>query len=334
MLPRRRLLSLLASLPAWWVSKFVFGEQNQSDTGMPNIESATFGGLQYWADELVYHAYRIQRNVSTGHYRLLNPGEDRLAWGTFEQCRTKLEEVKREARLAPLPKRIVLTLHGIGRTRHSMADVASAVYGATKTPVYQLGYPSTREAIPDSARSLARVVRHLDGVEEIDIVAFSMGNLVTRHWLGDLLAANEANVAGPKLRRYVMIGPPNNGAVRANLWAGSQVGDLFRFVMGDAGQQLGPRFGEIKDRLVIPNCEFGIIAGGKGDGEGWHAGVPGDDDGTVAVEEAMLPGASDFAVVPLRHSAMLTAPQSLEMTCRFLQQGYFRSAGERSPLPR
>ena len=64
-----------------------------------------------------------------------------------------------------------------------------------------------------------------------------------------------------------MIGPPNNGAVRANLWADSTVGrELFRFVIGDAGQQLGPRFHEIKDAWPRPTCEFGIIAGGKGDG--------------------------------------------------------------------
>ena len=51
--------------------------------------------------------------------------------------------------------------------------------------------------------------------------------------------------------------------------------------VGDAGQQLGPRFHEIKDKLATPACEFGVIAGGKGDGRGWHDGIPGDDDGTV-----------------------------------------------------
>ncbi|MGQ9575532.1 MAG: hypothetical protein ACUVUC_09450 [Thermoguttaceae bacterium] len=31
----------------------------------------TLGGKQFWADELLFHQWRIQRNVLTGHCRLL-----------------------------------------------------------------------------------------------------------------------------------------------------------------------------------------------------------------------------------------------------------------------
>jgi pimeloyl-ACP methyl ester carboxylesterase len=326
----------MTSLPAWWSARVVCGEDLVADTGPANMESATFGGLHYWADELVYHGYRIQRHASTGHYRLLNDREDRLAWGTFEQCHAKFTEVKRDAKLPPLPKRVVLTLHGMARTRHSMRFVAQAVRERTRTPVFQLGYAATREAIPRSAQSLARVISHLEGVEEVDIVAYSMGNLVTRHWLGDLAATSTTGTrSGPRLRRYVMLGPPNNGARRAHLWAESTLGShLFRFVMGDGGQQLGPRFDEIRERLAVPECEFGIIAGGKGDDEGWHPHIPGDDDGTVGVEETKIAGAADFAVVPVRHTWLIENPRCLEMICRFLDHGHFESRENRRPLPR
>lgn len=319
----------------------VVGDE-KNDAGLPNLQTPTFGGLQYWADELIYRNYRIQRNASTGHYRLLDPDEERLAWGTYDQCRTKLDEVKRDRKLKPLPKRVVLTLHGMARTRHSMSAVADFIGDRTKAEVYQVGYASTRETIPQSAAALDRIVRHLDGVEEIDIVAYSMGNLVTRHWLGDVAAetAERANqglppVVRPKLRRYVMLGPPNNGAQRANLWADNIVGrELFRFVMGDGGEQLGPRFHEIKDRLATPDCEFGIIAGGKGDDVGWHADITGDDDGTVGVEETKVPGATDFTIVPVRHTWLITDRRVLDMTVSFLEHGCFESAEKRHPLPR
>lgn len=339
---RLHFLAVATLCLAWQDAGFVVGDEKSGGTGLPNLQTPTFGGLQYWADELICHGYRIQRNATTGHYRLLDAEEERLAWGTCDQCRVKLDEVKRDRKLKPLPPRVVLTLHGIARTRHSMSAVAGFVGDRTKAEVYQVGYPSTREAIPQSAASFDCLVRSLDGVAEIDIVAFSMGNLVARHWLGDVAAetADRASrglppVARPKLRRYVMLGPPNNGAQRANLWADNVVGrELFRFVMGDAGEQLGPRFHEIKDRLVVPDCEFGIIAGGKGDGAGWHDDIAGDDDGTVGVEETKIAGAADFTVVPVRHTWLITDRRVLEMTASFLEHGYFESAEKRNPLPR
>jgi len=320
-----------------------FGAENDAAAGgNPNLQSPTLGGLQYWADELIFHTYRIQRNALTGHYRLLNGGEERLAWGTLEECRAKLDEIKRDQKLKPMPKRVVLTLHGMIRTRHSMSGIAACVGEQCKTPVYMIGYPSTQESIPRNAQSLDHIVRNLDGVEEIDVVAYSMGNLITRHWLGDVVAETAdrasrglAPQARPKLRRMVMIGPPNNGAQRANLWADHPVGrELFKFVVGDGGEQLGPRFHEIKDRLVTPDCEFGIIAGGKGDANGWHKDIPGDDDGTVGVEETKIAGAADFVVVPMRHTFLIHDAGVQKMVCSFLEHGYFASAEKRNPLPR
>src|SRR5436190_24367619 len=111
-LHRRGFVALAVVLAAWRVVPRMLAEENKPDTGLPNVETPTFGGLQYWADELICHDYRIQRNASTGHYRLLDGKDERLAWGTFDQCRAKLDQVKRDEKLKPLPKRVVLTLHG------------------------------------------------------------------------------------------------------------------------------------------------------------------------------------------------------------------------------
>lgn len=349
----RRYFSTGLALISLFSVRFAQAESPAAADGAPvNWQLPTLGGLQYWADEHLCGTYRIQRNVSTGHYRLLDADDERLAWGTYAQCAAKLAEICRQVPPKPYTKRVVLVLHGMARTRHSMDDVAAYLRKHGTDDVLQIGYPSTRESVPTHARSLGRIIEHLEGVEEFDVVAYSMGNLVTRYWLGESAATppgqppvggngDGGNLAAtpavtlPRLRRYVMLGPPNQGAQRANLWAESTIGrELFNLAVGDAGQQLGPRFHEIKDKLATPDCEFGVIAGGKGDGQGWHDGIPGDDDGTVGVEEAKLSGAADFVVVPVRHMALLSDERCLAMTASFLKNGYFSSEASRTRLGR
>ena len=69
--------------------------------------------------------------------------------------------------------------------------------------------------------------------------------------------------------------------------------------------------------------EFGILAGGLGNGKGLTPLIPGDDDGTLAVEEARLEGASDFAVLPYQHTAIILKKKTAEMAVRFLKTGRF-----------
>jgi pimeloyl-ACP methyl ester carboxylesterase len=203
--------------------------------------------------------------------------------------------------------------------------------------VIQFGYASTREDIGTHARSLDCVVRRLDGVHEVDIVAYSLGCLVARCWLGDLEAETLQVVATPrpKVRRCVMLGPPNQGAERATIWARSSIArPLFDLILGESGIQLGPQFREIQNRLATPACEFGIIAGGRGTPDGWNVEIPGDDDGTVGVRETMLAGAHDFTVTPVRHIDLISDERALRMTTMFLRHGYFESATNRVSIPR
>ena len=71
------------------------------------------------------------------------------------------------------------------------------------------------------------------------------------------------------------------------------------------------------------DAPFGIIAGGKGDGEGYNPLIDGDDDGTVAVPETRLEGALDFLLVDSLHSFVHTDDQSIDAVLNFLQNGCF-----------
>src|SRR5262249_13688435 len=175
-----------------------------------------------------------------------------------------------------------------------------------------------------------------DGVDEIDFVAHSLGNLVIRHMLGDQIEQTEGHRADPRIKRIVMLAPPNNGAKLAQLLADNK---LFKSLAGPPGTELGPQFDQLERHLAIPSCEFGIVAGARGegrtdakaDGQG-HAPQGDDDDLIVAVPETKLPGASDFLVLTALHTFMMDEPKVQEATLSFLLHGYFESAERRQPL--
>src|SRR5690349_19119287 len=73
----------------------VSSEFEDTSTGPINALAPTLGGRQFWADELFFHEWHIQRNSLTGHCRLLDGANMRHAWGSFEQCSAKLEQIKK-----------------------------------------------------------------------------------------------------------------------------------------------------------------------------------------------------------------------------------------------
>ena len=73
-------------------------------------------------------------------------------------------------------------------------------------------------------------------------------------------------------------------------------------------------------------------AGGKGDDRGYNPLVPGDDDLVVSVASTKLAGATDFRVLPVKHTFMMDDKTVQEYTLRFLQKGWFESDIDRQPL--
>ena len=309
-------------------------DDGQASRGPPNAELPTAGGFQFWTDKLFFHGWHIQCNAISGHHRLLDEHEVRHGWGTWDECCQRLEQIKREEHLAPMRGKAVIVLHGLFSSRLFTSSMCDYLREHGDYEVFSMGYASTRASVGDHAQGLASIVEHLDGVEEINFVAHSLGNLIVRHYLGDCLRASPDGKLDPRIRRMVMLGPPNHGATRAKLWSDSAVfSGLFNVVVGELGQELSVDWGQLEEKLVIPPLEFGILAGGCGDDEGWHAKIPGDDDGVVGVAETRLSNATDFKLLHLKHRGLARDKQSQEYTLRFLQRGYFVSAEERTPIP-
>jgi pimeloyl-ACP methyl ester carboxylesterase len=294
-----------------------------------NFRMPTFGGKQFWSDELVHGGWRIQRNAWSNHYRLLDPDNNRLTWGSWEHCHQRWIQLKRERGIPPLRPKVVIVLHGLGRSRASMEGLAEYLERHGAFSALNVSYASTRVPIGDDARSLGKVIEHLEGVKEIHFVAHSMGNLVIRHWMHNQLEGEEKRL-DPRVGRFVMLAPPNQGASLAERFRNNP---LFKLIFGAGGKQFTQDWDELQTQLATPPGDFGIIAGGGGDEDGNSPLLEGDDDMIVTVEETRLPGAADFLVVPALHTFIMDDPGVQEYTLRFLQYGHFISAQRRQPIP-
>lgn len=302
-----------------------------AEPGLFGIGSKTLGGRFTWSDEVVYEDWRIQKSAMVGHYRLIDPNDRRYTFGTFEHCLEELEKVKVEKQLPPLPPSVVVVVHGLGASRQWMNELSDYLADEGHLYVVNVGYPSTMGQVGDHAKSLTCVLQHLDGVKGVSFVAHSMGNLVIRHSLNDILSLPEAERPKLKFNRMVMIAPPNHGATMADNFGESR---LVQTLAGEPLEELAPSKGwpTLEQRLATPDFEFGVIAGGQGDDEGYLEAIPGDDDMLLSVETTKLAGASDFALVKGIHQTLPKNEQVKQYTLRFLEKGYFISPRAKQPL--
>jgi hypothetical protein len=288
----------------------------------------TLGGKQFWADELLFADWRIQRNVLTDQCRLLDGNNWRRASGTFEECSTMLAKIKREQKLLAPRGRAVLVLHGLGRDRAMMEPLCRYLRANSRFNVYSFGYASTQAGVAHHARCLAHVIERLEGGTELNFVAHSLGNIVVRHYFADCQAVRADRLA-PPLGRMVMLGPPNHGSEIATALARS---DWFVTATGRAGLELGAKWADLEPRLATPPCPFGIIAGGRGNAQGFNPLLPTDDDGLVTVASTQLSDATDFIRLPVLHTLLPSDGKVLEYTLRFLENGCFVSPAQRHAI--
>lgn len=296
---------------------------------LSRLTQQTTGGLQFWGDVAFFHQWRIQCNAFTGHFRLLDESNVRRAWGTLEACQTELAEIRRREGLPAMEGEAVLLLHGLGGSRKQMRDLEEFLTETGGYQVFVVGYPSTRGGVDRHAEQLARVMNSLEGIERVHFVAHSLGNLVIRRWMANNTDPETGTPIDARVGRVVMLGPPNQ---RPRLASYLEPIDPYNAIAGRAGRELNDDWGQLEPTLAIPRREFGIIAGGKGDGEGWNPLIPGDDDFTVGVAETKLAGACDFRVVQVTHRSMPSNPTVQTLSLAFLQNGRFGNEEERGVL--
>jgi len=289
-------------------------------TSPADIDVPTLGGGVFWGDELVFRNWRIQRNVYTRHCRLLDPHDVRRAWGSFAHCQQRLEAIKTAAGLKPYGPEVVVALHGLLRSKDVMQPMCKYIGQQSDFETVNFCYASTRLTLEENARALAKVIAHLGPVRRIHFVAHSYGNLVVRRFLAD---AQKAGRRDARIKRMVMLAPPNNGSQFASMFKNNA---LFGVIWGRGGKAV-TNWKETAATLITPYCEFGIIAGGAKAGAGVsNPLLSTDNDLVVRVEETMLAGSSDFILTPVTHDAFMTSPISQRQTLHFLRHGRFAPA--------
>jgi triacylglycerol lipase len=215
----------------------------------------------------------------------------------------------------PIEQECVILLHGLGRTRFSMNKIAHHLKDAGYRVVNQ-GYPSTNADIETLARvniGKALADPECKSAEKIHFVTHSLGGILVRQYI--------QNHTIPNIGRIVMLAPPNKGSEVADALKNNF---FYKWIMGQAGQQLGTDVKSIPNTLKPVDMDLGIITGNK-NGSPWFSSlIPGDDDGKVSVESAKLKGMDDFLVVACGHTFIMRDPDVIDQIAFYLQHGRFK----------
>lgn len=282
---------------------------------MSGLPLPTLGGKQFWGCVRVVGGWRIQRRVHTERYRLLDERDFLRASGTREECETALAGAQAQGRARHASDRLCLMIHGHGRSKDSFKplrrELAAAGYDA-----YAVNYPGSKAPIEDLVAQVRELMLgFFQSHTHIDIVTRSLGGLLIR----EALHGGE----WARVHRLVMLGPPNQGAHLADWLMTSRLSPLYHATAGPSGRVLGKGAGGLGPKAGIPGCEFGVIAGGKGNERGFNPLIPGDDDGIVEVEGTKLDGMSDHIVLPVFHAAMIANAEVRRQVRHFLDHGRF-----------
>lgn len=173
---------------------------------------------------------------------------------------------------------------------------------------YQFSYPTTRCTVEEAAQLLQRFIAKLPETT-LHFVAHSLGGLVVQR----LFTRHPAQRPG----RVVTLGTPYQGCIAARRLADFRAG---RFLLGNSFQH---GLADQSRHWTAPQA-LGVIAGDLSIGGGrLLGGLTSANDGTVAVDEARIPGASEQRIVHVSHMGLLLSPQVARLTCGFLRSGTF-----------
>lgn len=169
-------------------------------------------------------------------------------------------------------------------------------------------YPSTQAALAAVVTALAAKIRSLG--DTVHLVGHSLGGLVVLETL--------ERAGGLPQGRVVLLGSPVRGSRAASAVAAWSFGP----------QLLGPlavaELARPRARQWRQSRQIGLIAGTRSIGIGqWLADLPSPNDGTVAVEETRLPGATAHRMHDVSHTGMLFSEAVAAATARFLDNGHF-----------
>lgn len=217
---------------------------------------------------------------------------------------------------AEVPPDTVVLLHGLGRTRCSMAWLAHELR-KDGYAVINASYPSRTQPIETlAAEWLPAQLRGVAPHSRVHFVTHSMGGILLRVWLRD---------AGPPVfpGRVVMLAPPNAGSELTDRLAGFAP---FGWFTGVNGRRLGTGATALPRALgawPAAGPPLGIIAGGRSVNPLLGAALPPPHDGKVSVAATHLTGETAHLVLPFSHTWLAWRRETIGQVKAFLRAGRF-----------
>ncbi len=193
-----------------------------------------------------------------------------------------------------LTQPIVIVVHGFGGKRIWMRPLSMRLRRCFH--VIDWPYFSIAGSIENHAKRFSEFLSNLEHDGPINIVAHSMGSIVTRA----ALATSEIR----NLNRVVLLAPPNSGSPIAKVlnygfgWACRPLRDL--------SSSTGSFVNSMPDNLT---CDTGVIAARY--------------DMLVPIRSTHMPGLSDHAIITGTHNSLLFSNRVCKMVTRFLTNGRF-----------
>jgi pimeloyl-ACP methyl ester carboxylesterase len=204
---------------------------------------------------------------------------------------------------------LVVYLHGLWLAGHEAFLLRRRLQDLYALEVAVFSYPSISASMADVTTRLQAFIKK-SAPAELHLLAHSLGGLVAYRFL-------ERFPEQPP-GRVVFLGPPAV-ASRAALRVAKA-----RWASALLGRCVAEELLTARERRWAAPRDLGIIAGTRRVGLGqFFARFDEPSDGTVAVAETRLPGATDHITLPVSHMGMLLSARVARETGEFLTRGHF-----------
>jgi pimeloyl-ACP methyl ester carboxylesterase len=206
---------------------------------------------------------------------------------------------------------MIVYVHGLWLTGVESAWLRRRLALALDCEAHAFHYRSVTATVGEAVEALREFIIGLNA-DAVHLVGHSLGGIV-------LLRLLESFTAVPP-GRVVLLGSPVNGSCVARGLACWRLGSAV------LGRMVEVELLQAPQRRWEGGRDLGLIAGSQSLGLGRVvAELPHPNDGTVAVVETELPGATDRIVLPVSHTGMLFSAEVVRQTACFLRHGRFDS---------
>ncbi len=204
-------------------------------------------------------------------------------------------------------KEAVILIHGIWMNGAEMFRLRQRLTAAGYE-CHQFKYKSLKCTPAENAEQLHKFTHSLDA-HVVHFVCHSLGGLVMLHLFDKYIVEKKG--------RVVFMGVPVNGSQVARRLSSTL---LTRWTVGKSIEH-----GLLGDRPVWKKWrDLGVISGNFPLGVGLFVGGPKlPHDGTVAVEETCLGGATDYLTLTVSHLGLLYSEEAAIQVITFLRAGKF-----------